>query len=381
VSLELASSTLRNRQVNGSSPIVGSRFSNHFQSGLLLIGPPNCPRTVRVQIRPARAIRMTGSRTSSTSLPRDVLGQAYSRLPDIGLIDNVVSVEDRASLVSSDAHGDALGGAHHCPAPSSSPSARVLRLRNARRLLKVRLVEFPRDRNVGTLIRGAIAVLALPAIVLGSLYIDCTNPVVCRWLGSYTYYVRTLPEYDRWVQGADLSREHDAPKVRFACEALRDQVTRVWHEQIVAHSQLAPGRALDELIRLDTLGARRNGEALHLALCMITEQDELDRASSVLNDAFRSVVPRRRGNDALPAMTRGLFTTVVVTGSVNDLRPVVLQVGTGVAPVPWTVMGLVGQAAGRCFFSWLIGDSVVGTSRPGRRVIPTARRSRRWSPR
>jgi hypothetical protein len=197
VSLELASSTLRNRQVIGSSPIVGSRFSNHFQSGLLLIGPPNCPRTVRVQIRPARAIRMTGSRTSSTSLPRDVLGQAYSRLPDIGLIDNVVSVEDRASLVSSDAHGDALGGAHHCPAPSSSPSARVLRLRNARRLLTVRLVEFPRDRNVGTLIRGAIAVLALPAIVLG----------------AYTSTVPTLWSVDGWAP----IRTTCAP-----CQSMRD---------------------------------------------------------------------------------------------------------------------------------------------------------------
>ena len=46
---QLVEQSIRNRQVIGSSPIVGSSFSSHFQGGLLPIGPPNCPRTVRVQ--------------------------------------------------------------------------------------------------------------------------------------------------------------------------------------------------------------------------------------------------------------------------------------------------------------------------------------------
>ena len=108
---QLVEQSIRNRQVIGSSPIVGSRFSDYFQADLLRSSPPNCPRTVRDRTRPARAIRMTGPRTFSTSVPCDVLGEPYGRLPDIGFIDDVVWVEDRASLVSGDAHSDALRNA------------------------------------------------------------------------------------------------------------------------------------------------------------------------------------------------------------------------------------------------------------------------------
>ena len=42
---------------------------------------------------------------------RDVLGETYDCLPDISLIDDVVSIEGRASLVPGDAHRDALRNA------------------------------------------------------------------------------------------------------------------------------------------------------------------------------------------------------------------------------------------------------------------------------
>jgi hypothetical protein len=53
-----------------------------------------------------------------------VLGETHGRLPDIGLIDDVVSVENRASLVPGDAHSDPLGN----PTPNEIPGNRTTQI-------------------------------------------------------------------------------------------------------------------------------------------------------------------------------------------------------------------------------------------------------------
>jgi len=57
-------------------------------------------------------------------LPCDVLGETHGRLPDIGLIDDVVSVENRASLVPGYAHSDPLGN----PTPNEIPGNRTTQI-------------------------------------------------------------------------------------------------------------------------------------------------------------------------------------------------------------------------------------------------------------
>ena len=72
-------------------------------------------------------------------------------------------------------------------------------------------------------------------------------------------------DYKDCVTGVDLYSHYRAASLRFECDALREQITRILADSMVNDSDLnLSEKVREELTRLGLLSTRREGRVLHL---------------------------------------------------------------------------------------------------------------------
>lgn len=157
------------------------------------------------------------------------------------------------------------------------------------------------------------AILILTGIFLwGWLFFrGCENPA-CRTLGVYTHRVSTISDYKDYVAGVDLYTRHRAASLRFECDVLREEMTRVLRESMVNDADLnLTGKVRDEVTRLGLLGASRKGRVLHFTNDVTVGGEGLD-AWAVQITAMVAKDPDNREDGWAAAAIRRLFDQVVL---------------------------------------------------------------------